>query len=397
MNRLRAFASQPNGALIGLALSLLIPSTVVFQRYLGVPGVVIYVAIASLLLFLGFKHRFRIVRRMAKVTDTQVRWLTALTFLIILAAFVVLYPIANSGTIGGGSDGDEALNLATTELLQGHYPYYPVTYLGNRISPLPGALFLAIPFVLLGNSAYQNFFWLLVFMVVMRSYFRDGRVSLLLLWAIFLLSPVIPYEFVIGSDYISNSLYVLLFMLWMVNAVSRPDLGSWPKIIPAVLLGIGLSSRANFVLILPVIFSALVQAAGWRSALKYTTITGIAFVMITAPFYLYDPQGFSPLHVTGKLGVLESVLPFASFIIPVATGLISLALAFFQPQSRNITILLRNCAAVLAFPVLCGVVLASIKQGGIDLGFAVFGTFFLPFGAIAFWSKLVGNPELQMN
>ena len=396
MDKLRALALQLSGALMGLALSLLIPSTVVFQRYLGLPGVVIYVAIASLLLFLCFKHRFRIVRRMAKVTEPQVRWLTALTFLIILAAFLVLYPIANSGTVGGGTDGDEALNLATTELLQGHYAYYPVTYLGNRISPLPGALFLAIPFVLLGNSAYQNFFWLLVFMVGMRWYFRDGRVSLLLLGAIFLLSPVIPYEFVVGSDYFSNSLYVLFFMLWLVNAASRPDLRSWQRIIPAVLLGVGLSSRANFVLILPVLFSALVQQAGWKSALKYTVLTGVTFGVITAPFYLYDPQGFSPLHVAGKLGALESVLPFASFIIPLATGLMSLALAFFQPKSRNINILLRNCAAVLAFPVLCGIILASIKQGGIDLGFAVFGTFFLPFGAIAFWSQLVGNPELRM-
>ena len=62
------------------------------------------------------------------------------TALLLLALFVVVYPRVNTTTPGRGSDRDEALNLAATELLDGRYAYYPATYLGNPISPLPGAI-----------------------------------------------------------------------------------------------------------------------------------------------------------------------------------------------------------------------------------------------------------------
>lgn len=313
--------------------------------------------------------------------------------MVALFAFAVVYPIANSGIVGGGSDGDEALNIATRELLHGRYPYYPMTYLGNPISPLPGEILLAVPFVLLGNSAYQNFFWLVIFIVAMRSYLKNWRQTLLLIWIVFVLSPIVPYQFLIGSDYISNGLFVLVFSMWMVTSISTPDQSRWKKVLPAILLGVGLSSRANFILILPLLFSALVQRAGWRTATVYIAITSITFVVVTLPFYLYDPQGFSPLHTANKLGQFESLIPSAGFVIPLVTGAIALILAFFQPSNLDLGILLRNCTVVLAFPILCGIVLATIKSGELDFGFATFGTLFLFFGAGAFWINHAQNSQ----
>ncbi|MFZ2486852.1 MAG: hypothetical protein WAZ19_01920 [Anaerolineae bacterium] len=387
--------SNLNWSLVGFALSLLIPSTAVFQKYLGITGVVAYITIAFFALLLFAKYRYIPGKLASKVTEKQTSWLAVMTVVIVLIAFVVVYPVANSGIVGGGSDGDEALNTATTELLHGRYPYYPRTYLGNPISPLPGALLFAIPFVLLGNSAYQNFFWLIVFIIAMKSYLKDGYLALLLLWVIFALSPIVLYQFLIGSDYISNSIYILLLMLWMVTSISQTHLSSWKKALLAFLLGIGLSSRANFILLLPLIFSAMVQQVGWRSATKYTAITIITFVVITVPFYLYDPQGFSPLHTANKLGQFQSIIPLAGLVIPLSTGILALTLAFFQSKSRNFSILLRNCTIVLAFPVLCGILFSMIKSGKIDLSFASFGTFFLFFGAVAFWSNLLENVEMQ--
>lgn len=395
MNRMTLPTSNLNWSLVGFALSLLIPSTAVFQKYLGITGVVAYITIAFFALLLFAKYRYIPGKLASKVTEKQTFWLAVMTVVIVLIAFVVVYPVANSGIVGGGSDGDEALNTATTELLHGRYPYYPRTYLGNPISPLPGALLFAIPFVLLGNSAYQNFFWLIVFIIAMKSYLKDGYLALLLLWVIFALSPIVLYQFLIGSDYISNSIYILLLMLWMVTSISQTHLSSWKKALLAFLLGIGLSSRANFILLLPLIFSAMVQQVGWRSATKYTAITIITFVVITVPFYLYDPQGFSPLHTANKLGQFQSIIPLAGLVIPLSTGILALTLAFFQSKSRNFSILLRNCTIVLAFPVLCGILFSMIKSGKIDLSFASFGTFFLFFGAVAFWSNLLENVEMQ--
>src|SRR3712207_7085295 len=42
-----------------------------------------------------------------------------------------------------------------------------------------------------GNSAYQNLFWLFIFFLFARSFLKNGRFALLLLWTILALSPVV--------------------------------------------------------------------------------------------------------------------------------------------------------------------------------------------------------------
>lgn len=316
--------------------------------------------------------------------------MTVATFLILLAIFWVGYPLANSGLLGRGSDRDEALNTATAELLSGHYPYYAKTYLGNPISPMPGSLVLAAPFLLLGNSAYQNLFWLFAFLGTMNWYLKGQRPALLLLWAIIVLSPILLQEYVTGGDLLANSLYTLLFIMWMVNVVSQDSFSGWKKSLLAILLGVGLASRLNFALLLPLVFSALVQSAGWKSAIKYILVTCLTLGLMTIPFYLYDPQGFSPLHTANKLGQFQTILPFAGIIIPVASVIIAFALSI-RDTNRYLPILLRNCTAVLAFPILSGTILQSIRNGTLDFRFTDFGLSFLFFGAVAFSSTLYRN------
>jgi hypothetical protein len=183
----------------------------------------------------------------------------------------------------------------------------------------------------------------------------------------------------------------------MIWAVSQRDLRWWNRIVPAIFLGVALSSRANFVLLLPLVFSAMVRIAGWRPAVKYAAISGTMFLLLTVPFYLYDPQAFSPLYAAGKLGQFEPVLPFAGWGIPVATLIVALILAFLQPASRGPGILLGNCAIVLAFPVLCGIVLFSVMTASPNFRFASYGTFFLFFGVVALWSSLFDDTELEVS
>jgi len=372
---------------VGFALSLLIPSTAQIQKYFGVVGVAIYIAIASSALLIVCRYVF--TRFASTVTDKQVLWLIAATFLILLAVFLVVYPLANSGIVGVGSDRDEALNSATTDLLKGRYPYYGKIYTGNRISPLPGSLVLAVPFVLLGNSAYQNFFWLFAFLISMNSYLKNRWAALLLLWVILALSPVVLQELVTGGDLLANSLYVLLSVLWMVSAICQPGFNSWGKSLLAVLLGVGLASRANFILLLPLVFSALIQSVGWKSATKYGAITCLTIGVMTVPFYLHDPQGFSPLHTANKLAQFQTILPFAGIILPLATGIIAIILSFHYTNG-SLHVLLRNCAIVLAFPVLSGFILQSIAVQNLNFGFTGFGLAFLFFGTVAFWPMLLG-------
>ena len=95
-----------------------------------------------------------------------------ISLVLLAVAFGVIYPIANRG-VSGGSDRDEALNIAAAALWRGENPYYQRTYLGNVVSPLPGAILLAEPFVAIGNSAYGNLFWLALALVVPQGGRRE--------------------------------------------------------------------------------------------------------------------------------------------------------------------------------------------------------------------------------
>ena len=378
---------RPSGSLIAFALCLLIPSTDTIQKYCGSKAVVPYIFIGFCLLQIG--HKLILPRFICFVTERQALWLAVLTLLGLVLVFSILYPIAQAGLVGGGSDQDDALNVAATELIHGRYPYYAKTYLDNPIAPLPGAVILAVPFVLLGNSAFQNIFWLTVFFLAVKSYLKSSSLSLALLWTILIFSPSVLQNVVTGGDHPANTIYILLFMWWMVISVSKSDVTTWKKLVPSVLLGIGLSSRSNFILILPLLFSTLVQTAGWKPAIKYISITGIGLGVITLPFWLHDPRGFAPLfEQSNKVAQFQLTLPFAGILIPSVAGAIAIALSF-QRMDRDCVVLFRNCAIVQAFPVLCVIALSSVQTGSFNLVWAGYGLFFLFFGTLAFWSSLI--------
>ncbi|MBA7622777.1 hypothetical protein ES703_30164 [subsurface metagenome] len=369
-----------------LALVLLIPSTGQVQKYLGIYGVFVYLLLGTIAILVHYKYVWPVY--FSKVTQRRAIWLAVITFLILIAVFTVVYPIANSGVVGGGSDRDEALNISVRELLRGKYPYSSKTYLDSPISPLPGSLLLSIPFVVLGNSAYQNIFWLIAFFVSVAWYFEDMRKALLLLWTILILSPVILQQFVTGGDLLSNCLYVLLFSWLTIVLVSKRGVSSWKKIVSSILLGIALSSRANFILIVPLVFSIILKEIGWKWTIISCALTFMSFSLVTVPFYLYEPESFSPLHTVNKLGIYQTVLPYSGVVIPIVSGILAIALSF---QRMDFTKFLRNCTAVQALPFLSCIVLSTVQTGSLSFYFDGYGLFFLFFGVLSFWIILSKN------
>lgn len=390
-------AFQPRGVRsllwFGLALSLLLPSTAVFQKYFGLGGVLLYGLVGALVLLFLAHWRAALSASVSSLTRQQLIALSSGLFLVLALLFAVVYPLANSGRVGGGSDGDDALNVAVASLLQGNYPYYQHTYLGNPISPMPGALLLAVPFVLMGTSAYQNFFWLFVFLLAAWAYLADYGQALLLLLLVLLLSPAVLYSIAVGSDYIANSLSVLVASLGVTGLLcgGRRRLHFGARLLFAILLGVSLSARANFLLLLPLVFTLLVCTDGWRIASAITLLIVTTFVLVTAPFFLYDPAYFSPLHTFGKLTHFEPILPSAGIIVAVVTSGLAILLAMLQLRRKNKALFLKGAFFVLAFPVLCGIVLASLGARRLDFGYAWFGLFFIFFGALAFWPPLTGR------
>jgi hypothetical protein len=117
----------------------------------------------------------------------------------------------------------------------------------------------------------------------------------------------------------------------------------------------------------------------------------MTFAGITIPFWLYDPQGFSPINIQySKVSQFESILPFTGISIPFTGGLLAILLAYRYSDGSYVN-LLRNSAIVQMFLVFCTVILLLTQVGFEGLVWTGYGVFFLPFGVFAFWASLYGR------
>jgi hypothetical protein len=281
----------------------------------------------------------------------------------------------------GASDADNAIDLAIEEILHNRYPYHAKTFLGNPITPMPGALALAFPFYLAGDSFVQNIFWLAVFFGGLAAYHRNIFMTAVLACFMFFLSPNVLYHVLQGNDYIANAIYILTFSALLLESTRRKA-SFWQSALWAVLLGIGLSSRLNFMLILPLVFFALIKTSSRNTACALTAITLACFSALTLPFFIYDPAGFSPLHTSNKLS-FSGAFSWAPFVLPLLGGILSIALAL-KRESYKLPSFMQDVFMVQAVLMVGGLLLASIRTGGVNLEYPHFGLLFMFFGVFAF-------------
>src|SRR5262249_22079368 len=150
---------------------------------------------------------------------------------------------------------------------------------------------------------------------------------------------------------------------------------SWKKIVVAILYGIGLSSRLNYMLLVIPVCSLLWQAHGWRVALKYTVLICATAALITLPFYFYDPAGFSPLYTLRKVDQFGAFLPFAGALIVALSGLIAVVLAA-RPLRDDAAVFFGACAVPQALPIVAGLIFYAANRR-LDYTFPGYGFSFM--------------------
>src|SRR5260370_1089819 len=97
--------------------------------------------------------------------------------------------------------------------------------------------------------------------------------------------------------------------------------GAWKRVMAARVVGVGLSSRANFLLVMPQLFAALTIKVGWRAALNYVAGAGAAFAAVKIPFWLFGPAGFAALHAPApEIADVQTLLPIARPVAPARGG-----------------------------------------------------------------------------
>ena len=375
---------------LGFVLCVALPSVGVVMKYTNAFLVIAYL-IAAFGLFLTAR-RYILPRVLPKLGKKLVIGVAVSVLVVTSVVFSVVYPIANNPqTFGGGSDADDALDITARELMRGNYPYYVRTYLDNPPVPMPGAIILALPFVVIGHAAYQNLFWMAVLFLVAWAYLKDSRSALGMVLMMLVLSPMVWQQVVTGVDRLANGIYVFVAMLWLMKTVGQQGTPVPTKIASALFFGIALSSRSNYLFILPIAFSTLVQTSGWRQAATYSAIAVGALTAVTLPFYLYDPGGFAPLHAAGKLEGFTSVWDLSPVFITVTMGLIALLFSLyilFRRVDGWYMVPFGVSALVQAFPLLCLVVLDYVGGSPDFLLWAGYGLSFMFFGCLPCWAAL---------
>ena len=370
-----------------LAWFLIFPSLGLAQKYGGIRGVLVYGAVTTALLMLLAWHHRRVIDRLRHIDLRVVQWALVAVFAGVTALVSVLYPVSNSGeaswlspsgVVGGGSDRDEALNLGVRAVLEGRYPYYERTHLDNLVSQLPGSLLLAMPFVVLGNVAWQNLVWLCALVAASRKVLGDVRAAVACLALILCSSPVVLQDIVTGGDLAANAIVVLAVLVLLLT--SPPSAPPWQQASIAVAAGVAFSTRAQFWLLLPLLVAALQRRLGARAASLWLVVSLGTFALVTLPFYLYDPTSFSPLVVQNKFSAFDTATR-DSFLILALLGVAAAALAVWV--SRQPTWLwLVCCGLVLTAPALVLVALTSVRANWPELAYASYATPGLFFGVL---------------
>ena len=245
------------------------------------------------------------------------------TLVLVAIAIAVIYPRLNVHSPGHGSDRDDALDYAVNALVHGRFPYSARTYLNNQITPLPGTILLSLPSLLVGGVAYMNIAWLALFAATLRL--RDGgwRSPLFALWGL-LASPGVLIDLATGGDLVANGIYLLGALYLYLRALDGGRVNERAYLAAAILLGLTLSSRFNFALVLLPVTAFAGRRRGWRIAIQGAATASLTFAVVTVPFILHAPDAFPPLHVYHQY---DQVIPHAGVVMTFIEAVVGVGLS----------------------------------------------------------------------
>lgn len=375
-------------AVLGLLLAF--PSAAFVQERAGLPGLAAYAAVV-----------LAAVLACARLCAPLRSWIGR-HFILLAAAFLAgllgchlaLHPFEDGRGPGLSSDRDEGLEIATSRLLHGENPYYPSNKVAGPLSVLPGAILLSAPFVMLGKVGLQNWFWLAVLLLACVRHYRDRGGSLLLLGLPLALSPAVQYEYISGGDLIANGIYTALALMLAVQCWTASRLRTGRAVTAALLLGLSLSSRANYLLLLPLFAACVWKEAGFMRSACSTALALVSFAAVTLPFYLADPAAFTPLGSSNKISLPGAAWPWTGLVILGITLLVLLALCLrllLGARPVRMDRFLRMCTLATATPMVCAVIGISILKGTLDFSFMHdrYGLLYLGFALLGWGGTLM--------
>lgn len=360
-----------------ISLFWLLPSIAHVEKHRGHTGL----ACLSLAAFVGI-----VTLLTATAFTPGTIWFLA-PCLALIATFPAVYELANSGVLGGGSDRDDALNVALHALLSSASPYRVDTYLGNSPTPMPGALLLALPFHLLGNAAFQNPFWLLIFGLWCRSHFPGTAWGLVALAVLVCGSPAGVQDFLVGGDYLVNALYVLM----AAELVRKAHEEGSPRVqsLSTAMLAIAISSRPIYAVVPLVLAGHLLHSHGKRPTVHFALVVGILSALLNLPLFLDDPGRFPLMHLIRKLDGMQGG-HMARYLLPALALVVASSAMLSKRLARAPDAVPAASLATVLYPA---IIMAALDDPAITywMWTAVYSLPVSVFATIAILEHLAGS------
>ncbi|WP_216843012.1 hypothetical protein [Granulicella sp. S190] len=330
---------------IGICAAWTLTSAAPIWKYLSHTKAVAAIAFGLIAILIGLTILHKINRKHHQIS---LGWFLLL-FLLLTAAFAVLYPISLKQVLSHRSDREDALRVELESLRHHQDPYTTPTFLGNPPTPLPGAMLLAVPFYAIGHIAWQNFLWLALFFAFTLRFFRYRATALLFLTLFLLFTPAHLSDFTSGGDYLTNFFYIAIAVTLLYDSLRH----SFYACVPAALfLGITLSSRIIYaIVIIPLLALLLQRTTRSRAALL------LIFVLITASAVTLPV--FTPHPATNLLHQLQQNSPKLRYIpsalhpqktLPLLSALVACTAFFLRMDLPRFFLVFSAAAFVLLAP-----------------------------------------------
>ena len=224
------------------------------------------------------------------------------------------------------ADRDDALDLVVRGLLEGRDPWAVPTQIDESHHPSPGlgGALLALPFVtLLGDSSWQNLFWLVLAggLLIRLAGPASGVAAGLLLVA----SPIFANEWWFQSDIFTLGCKFAVAMLWGLRAMSSPNWIPW--CLSALLLSAVLTDRFVFLPLALVVAVVALRFVPWRRAVAWlAVVAGLTALLMIVPWLTAPEYGAQILRNLTKAS--SDVIPQAGYLFAVLVVVVAVVGAF---------------------------------------------------------------------
>jgi hypothetical protein len=284
------------------------------------------------------------------------KWLSPASLAGVVAASFVVVPgyllAVSRGHLGGlGGDRGEMLEIAWARLRAGINPYTYVNEGGAHISNLPGDIVLGGPAVLLTKNAGLMTTYVLP-LTTGLVWWRD-RLAFPVISISILAAPAFWADTLSRGELVTTALltFALGVAVLASGTATHPTAARW---LWPIALGVVASTRVtNFAVVLLV--AALVWGSGRLGVAIGQVIIGAgAFIAVTLPFYLWNPQEFGAMtaqldHSGGVFGTVGIAVTTAALML---WGAKSRRLKDWRPVSSLALLASLYAVACTIFPMI---------------------------------------------